>query len=290
MNISAATAEQRIYATAWGTQLVGDSRDLLATLPPNSVDLIITSPPFALLREKSYGNKDQTEYVDWLVTFGKAALPALKDTGSFVITKTPDTPGCVSPETVKEQLLYEVHDAANYLTPDVVADFTTLRLEHVGENRVRVTGVTGKPCPEKLKVSMGRLEGFMRELIFTIGWPEAWRKVEQLQAMLNEFWRRNPAIERVEYSYLGMNSLYGSLAPLPDDPLEVIVRVMFTAQDQDALKNVVRQIMTTGLSGPAGMSVSGTTVGAEPRAIIGLWPTLVGREHMRPVVEYWEVW
>ncbi len=85
MNISAATAEQRIYATAWGTQLVGDSRDLLATLPPNSVDLIITSPPFALLREKSYGNKDQTEYVDWLVTFGKAALPALKDTGSFVI-------------------------------------------------------------------------------------------------------------------------------------------------------------------------------------------------------------
>ena len=208
--------------------------------------------------------------------------------GSFVITKTPDTPGCVSPETVKEQLLYEVHDPANYLTPDVVADFTTLRLEHVGENRVRVTGVTGKPRPEKLKVSMGRLEGFMRELIFTVGWPEPWRKVEQLKAMLGEFWKRNPAIERVEYSYLGMNSLYGSIAPLPDDPLEVVVRVMFTAPEQDTLKNVVRQIMTTGLSGPAGMSVSGTTVGAEPRAIIGLWPALVGREHVQPAIEYLE--
>ncbi len=209
--------------------------------------------------------------------------------GSFVITKTPDTPGCVSPETVKEQLLYEVHDPANYLTPDVVADFMTLRLEGVGENRVRVTGVTGKPRPDKLKVNMGRLEGFMRELIFTVGWPEAWRKVEQLKAMLGEFWRRNPAIERVEYGYLGMNSLYGSIAPLPDDPLEVVVRVMFTARDQEALKSVVRQIMTTGLSGPAGMSVSGTTVGAEPRAIIGLWPTLVGREQVTRQIEYLEV-
>jgi hypothetical protein len=93
----------------------------------------------------------------------------------------------------------------------------------------------------------------------------------------------------VEYSYLGMNSLYGAIAPLPDDPLEVIVRVMFTAQDQDALKNVVRQIMTTGLSGPAGMSVSGTTVGAEPRYVIGLWPTLVGREKMKSTVSYLEV-
>jgi hypothetical protein len=181
-----------------------------------------------------------------------------------------------------------VHDPANYLTPDVVADFTTLRLERVGDNRVRVTGVTGKPRPEELKVSMGRLEGFMRELIFTVGWPEAWRKVEQLQAMLNEFWRRNPAIERVDYSYLGMNSLYSSIAPLPDDPPEVIVRVMFTAQEQEALKNVVRQIMTTGLSGPAGMSVSGTTVGAEPRYVIGLWPALVGRGHIQPTVQVLE--
>jgi hypothetical protein len=133
---------------------------------------------------------------------------------------------------------------------------------------------------------MGRLEGFMRELIFTVGWPEAWRKVEQLQAMLGEYWKRNPAIERVEYSYLGANSLYGSMSPEHDDPLEVIVRVMFTAQDQDTLKNVVRQIMSTGLSGPAGMSVSGTTVGAEPRYVIGLWPTLVGRERVTPQIEY----
>jgi hypothetical protein len=209
--------------------------------------------------------------------------------GSFVVTKTPGLPGCVTLETVKEQLLYEVHDPANYLTPDVIANFTTLKLEMAGENQVHVTGVTGKPRTDTLKLNAGRLEGFMRELIFTIGWPEAWRKVEQIKAMLDAIFQKTPGIQRVEYSYLGMNSLYGSLASLPEDPLEIIVRVMFTAADQETLKNAVRAIMTTGLSGPAGMSVSGTTVGAEPRFIIGLWPTLIRCEHVQSTIEYWEV-
>lgn len=207
--------------------------------------------------------------------------------GVFVLTKTPGTPGSVTLETVKEQLLYEIHDPANYLTPDVIADFTTLCLEHVAENQVRVAGVTGRPRPDTLKLNMGRLEGFMRELIFTVGWPEAWLKVEQMKTMLNTFFAKTPAVKQVEYSYLGMNSLYGSIAQLPPDPLEVIVRVMFTADDQDTLKNIVRQIMTTGLSGPAGMSISGTTVGAEARYVIGLWPTLIARHHVEPLIEFW---
>lgn len=85
MDISAQAKSRQLYKTHLGQQLVGDSRDLLRLLPPASVDLIVTSPPFALLREKSYGNKDQTEYVDWLATFGAAALPVLKETGSFVV-------------------------------------------------------------------------------------------------------------------------------------------------------------------------------------------------------------
>jgi hypothetical protein len=209
--------------------------------------------------------------------------------GTFIVSKTPDSPGCVTVATIKEQLLYEIHDPGNYLTPDVIADFTTLKLEAVGENQVRVSGVTGKARPDMLKLNAGRLEGFMRELIFTIGWPEAWKKVAQMKTMLGAIFDKLPEIERVEYSYLGMNSLYESIAPLPDDPLEVIVRVMFTAQDQDTLKNAVRIIMTTGLSGPAGMSVSGSTVGGEPRYIIGLWPTLVGRDKVQARVDFFEV-
>jgi hypothetical protein len=208
--------------------------------------------------------------------------------GSFTLTKTPGLPGIVNTDTVKEQLLYEVHDPANYITPDVVADFTTLRLEQTGDNQVRVTGVTGKPRPERLKLVMGRLEGYMRELIFTVGWPEAWRKVEQMKAMIESTWQNLP-IERISYDYPGHNSLYGSIAPLPEDPLEVIVRVTFTARDESTLKTAVRQMMTNGLSGPAGMSISGTTISASPRIVLGLWPTLVSREHIRPEIIYWEV-
>lgn len=73
------------YTTDLGAQIVGDSRDLLRSMPEGSVDLIVTSPPFALLRKKAYGNEDQKEYVDWLAEFGKLALPVLRDSGSLVI-------------------------------------------------------------------------------------------------------------------------------------------------------------------------------------------------------------
>ena len=74
-----------VYSTEYGQQVNGDSRDILSLLPDNSIDLIVTSPPFALLRQKSYGNEDQKEYVAWLGQFGRAALPKLKETGSFVL-------------------------------------------------------------------------------------------------------------------------------------------------------------------------------------------------------------
>lgn len=77
--------QRQIYATSLGTQLVGDSREILSLMPDASVDLIVTSPPFALLREKSYGNKDQQEYVGWLAEFGRGAHRVLRDTGSLVV-------------------------------------------------------------------------------------------------------------------------------------------------------------------------------------------------------------
>jgi DNA modification methylase len=75
----------RVYETRLGSQVCADSREILDRLPHDSVDLIFTSPPFALLRKKTYGNQDQAEYVSWLVEFGRAALPVLRPTGSFVL-------------------------------------------------------------------------------------------------------------------------------------------------------------------------------------------------------------
>lgn len=208
--------------------------------------------------------------------------------GSFVVTKVPGTPGRVSMETVKEQLLYEMHDPRAYITPDVVADITTLRLEDAGLDRVRVFGVTGRPRTETLKVNVARLEGYLRELIFTLGWPRVYRKEEQLKGMLAAAWEGLP-ITRLEYTRLGQDSLFGPLVPPPDDPLELLVRVMFTAADPDTLKTAVRRAMALGLSGPAGMAVSGGTVGAEPRPLLGLWPALIAREAVTPSVTLNEV-
>lgn len=205
--------------------------------------------------------------------------------GSFVLTNTPGLPGKVTQQTVKEQLLYEVHDPTNYITPDVIANFSTLSLEDAGENRVRVSGVTGKPRPETLKLNLGRMEGYMRELIFTVGWPETWKKFEQLKGMIESTWEGLP-IQRTEYHFLGINSLYGGVVELPEDPLELVIRVMFTAQDESTLKTAVRKLMTNGLSGPAGMSISGTTIGAKPRIVLGLWPTLVQQEYVKPRIDY----
>jgi DNA modification methylase len=74
-----------VYSTSQGQQLCGDSREMLQHVPNNSIDLIVTSPPFALLRKKSYGNENQDDYVSWLSRFGLAAFGKLKDTGSFVL-------------------------------------------------------------------------------------------------------------------------------------------------------------------------------------------------------------
>src|SRR5581483_10743274 len=74
-----------LYTTSLGKFFVGDSLELMDGLEAESVDLVITSPPFALLREKEYGNKPQSDYVSWLCRFGKAVRRALKPSGSFVL-------------------------------------------------------------------------------------------------------------------------------------------------------------------------------------------------------------
>jgi Acyclic terpene utilisation family protein AtuA len=215
-------------------------------------------------------------------------IAEVEESGEFVLTKVPDSPGCVSIETAKEQLLYEIHDPRAYITPDVIANFTTLKLTPDGSDRVRVTGVTGRPRTDTLKVNVGRFEGYSRELIFTIGWPRARRKAAQLEGMVREAWKGLP-IERCEFTCLGVNSLYGDIGTLPDDPLELVVRVTATARDPQTLKQAVRRMMALGLSGPAGMSVSGQTVGAEARPILGLWPALISRDKVQAKVEMCEV-
>lgn len=212
----------------------------------------------------------------------------VEEDGSFILTKTPDMNGVVNINTVKEQLLYEIHDPSSYITPDVIVDITTLSLKDLGNDRVHVTGVTGKPRPETLKLNLNRLEGYSRELIYPIGWPQTWRKYDQLKGLIEATFEGLP-IDRVTYHLLGQNSLYQSVADVDDDPMELIVRVVFTAKDPNVLKQAVRKLMNNGLNGPAGMSISGTTIGQKASPIVGLFPTLVSRELIHSQIDYVEV-
>jgi hypothetical protein len=124
--------------------------------------------------------------------------------------------------------------------------------------------------------------------MFTLGWPRAWQKEQQLRGMLAAAWE-GLSLTRVEYSHPGVDSLYGPLVPPPEDPIELMVRVMFTAAGAETLKAAVRRAMALGLSGPAGMSVSPGTVGAEPRPLLGLWPALIRRALVEPAVRLMEV-
>src|SRR4030095_11422692 len=137
------------------------------------------------------------------------------------------TGGEISLRTVKEQMLYEVHDPANYLTPDVVVDFTTARLEQVGPDRVRVSHIGGKPRTPTLKVSMGCTEGFIGEDMFFYAGPGALRRAELARKILTERFRIvGLEAEDVRIDYLGLSAIHGAATP-PDtpEPYEVAVRV-----------------------------------------------------------------
>jgi hypothetical protein len=113
-------------------------------------------------------------------------IAEVESDGSAVITKVAGSGGAVNLMTIKEQLLYEVHDPAGYITPDVVCDFMNVALDEVGPDRVRVSGISGKPRTATLKVSIGCTEGFIGEDMFFYAGPGAPRRAELAKRVLEE--------------------------------------------------------------------------------------------------------
>lgn len=209
--------------------------------------------------------------------------------GSAVLSKVEGTGGAITLQTVKEQMLYEVHDPANYITPDVVVDFTKARLEQVGEDQVKVTGLTGKPRTPTLKVSIGCVEGFIGEDMFFYAGPGALRRAQLAKRILEERFKIVKLVaEEVRIDFLGLNAIHGEATP--DDapePYEVAVRVAArTATRAEALK-VGREVDGMAVSG---VSHTGKRVPHQERVreIIGVWSSLVPREKVVPEIEFME--
>jgi hypothetical protein len=203
--------------------------------------------------------------------------------GTFVVTKHDGTGGLVTVPVVAEQILYEMGDPRSYITPDVVADFTTIRLRQDGENRVRVHGVRGGPATDMLKVSISYSAGYKAVGTLVYAWPDAVAKANMADRVLRERLDRMGAkFDEVRTELVGWNSTHGHLAgPPPADLPEVELRVGVRGQDRAAVEAFTREIAPLILTGPP--TVTGFA-GGRPRVqdIVAFWPALIDRTEIEP--------
>ncbi|RCV86275.1 acyclic terpene utilization AtuA family protein [Billgrantia montanilacus] len=145
-----------------------------------------------------------------LATVGYPIIEVEED-GSLVVTKPPGTGGCVTERTVKEQLLYEVHDPANYLTPDVVVDLTSVAVSQVGPDRVAVSGIRGKPAPQRLKTTVCYEGGWQGEAEISYAGPNALARAQLAAQVLRErLTFRAPPELRTRLDIVGLASVFDS--------------------------------------------------------------------------------
>jgi hypothetical protein len=229
------------------------------------------------------GFKDVPE--PWNLAFPIAEVEA---DGSAVFTKVAGTGGAVNVMTMKEQLLYEVHDPANYITPDVVVDFTSAVLDQVGVDRVRISQVGGKPRTPTLKMSMACAEGFIGEDMFFYAGPGALRRARLARQILEERFRIvDLDAEELRIDFLGMNAIHGEATPddVPE-PYEIAVRVAARTRTREEALKVGREVDGMAVSGVAH---TGKRVPYQERTreVIGIWSSLVSRELIAPSIT-WE--
>ena len=207
--------------------------------------------------------------------------------GSVVITKHEGTGGLVSVQTVKEQLVYEIGDPRSYITPDCIADFTSIQLEEEGPNRVKVHGVKGKAATDFYKVSMSYLDGYTSVATLTYTWPEALEKAKKADAILRmRIADLGLEFEEMRTEYLGYNSSHGPLAPKVGDPNEIVLRVGVRGQDYKAVERFGKEIAPLILTGPP--SVTGFAGGRpKPSEVISYWPALIPKTavHSKVIVK-----
>jgi hypothetical protein len=231
---------------------------------------------------------------DWrnipdLANVGYPIVEAVPD-GTFVVTKHEGTGGRVSVPTIKEQLLYEMGDPHEYITPDCVADFTTINLADDGENRVRVFGIKGKPATEFFKVSISYSAGYKAVGTLVYSWPDAYDKAQAADRILRaRLERLGLKFDQILTEFVGVNATHGALAPQPSPDLaEVQLRVGVRSNDKKAVERFTKEIAPLILTGPPGVT---GFAGGRPKVeeIVAYWPALIPKTEITPRVEVREV-
>jgi hypothetical protein len=205
-------------------------------------------------------------------------IAEIPEHGPIIITKVPGSGGAVTPATCKEQLLYELHDPAAYVTPDVVADFSGVRVHEAGPDRVAVDGATGKARPDTLKVSLACRDGFIGEgQISYAGSGSAERAKLAADVVVHRLRRMNVATSEVRVDLIGVNALHGSRLADAVRPYEVRLRVAARTNTLAAAHAVANEVESLYTNGPAGGG--GATKSA--REVVSLMSTYIPRELVR---------
>lgn len=205
--------------------------------------------------------------------------------GDMVITKHPGTGGRVNRATVTEQLVYEIADPKRYITPDVIADFTSIRLEDQGSDRVRISGAKGQPRPDMLKASISYHYGWRAVGTLVYSAPDALTKARTADQIVRErLANLQLSFEKIHTEFFGVNACHGHLAPQIAEPAEVQLRIGVRGQDKAAIERFTRELIPLVLSGPPGASGYGEGR-PQVKEVIAYWPALVPRETIQPRVE-----
>ncbi|HEY6971975.1 MAG TPA: acyclic terpene utilization AtuA family protein [Candidatus Angelobacter sp.] len=205
--------------------------------------------------------------------------------GTFVITKHQGTGGCVTVAGVTEQLLYEIGDPKNYITPDCIADFTTIKLEQQGPDRVRFSKIKGGAATDLYKVSISYAAGYKAVGTLVYSWPDAYKKAKAADSILRERFRRmGLKLDTVHSDFVGVNACHGEMSGDPSpDIAEVALRLAVRSMDKAAVERFTRELVPIALNGPP--SVTGLGAG-RPKAeeIVAYWPALIPKGAVSPQV------
>jgi hypothetical protein len=173
--------------------------------------------------------------------------------GSAVITKLATAGGMVSEATVKEQVLYEVHDPARYVTPDVVADFSGARIAQQGPDRVAVRGATGAARPEQLKVTVAFDGGLLAEAGISYAGPGARARAELAGAIVEERMRHvHGSNAPLRLDLVGVDSLHATALRYPSETQDVRLRTALRASSREQAEMLLWEVESLLCCGPAG--------------------------------------
>ncbi|MFM0715033.1 DUF1446 domain-containing protein [Paraburkholderia strydomiana] len=211
----------------------------------------------------------------------------VSEDGSVIITKVAQAGGRVTEATCKEQLIYEIHDPARYLQPDVVADFTGVRVSEEAPDRVRVTGGRGTPCTDTLKVSVAYTDGYIGEGQISYGGPGAVERGRLALDIVRERLQLTGAqTSELRFDLIGVNALHGESAGTAGgtQPYEVRARVTGRAASAEEALRIGNEVETLYTNGPAG----GGGVTRSTREVLAVQSVLLPRVDVDPAFEFVE--